>query len=97
MLTIKQGLKLSAIIERLDLKITNPNGTPEQVGADLMTQIISRAHRAESEIYEFISSVKGITPQKAEEMDLVEFIKELTGDSGVMAFFKSAVKSDPQR
>ncbi len=97
MLTIKQGLKLSAIIERLDLKITNPEASPEQVGADLMTQIISKAHRAESEIYEFIAALKGITPQKAEEMDLTEFINELVKDSGAMAFFKSAVKSGQQK
>ena len=93
MLTLKQGLKLSAIIDKLDIKISNPNGKPEEIGADLMMQIISKAHKAEKEIYAFVAEIRGITPQEAEKIDLVQFIKEMASDAGVLNFFKSAVKS----
>jgi len=91
MLTLKQGLKLSAIIDKLDLKITDPKASQEQIGADLMMQIISKAHKAEKEIYAFVAEAKGITPQEAEKVDLVRFIKEIASDAGVINFFKSAV------
>ena len=92
MLTLKQGLKLSAIIDKLDLKITDPKASQEQIGADMMMQIISKAHKAEKEIYAFVAETRGITPQEAEKVDLIGFIKEITADAGVMNFFKSAVK-----
>lgn len=92
MLTLKQGIKLSAIIDKLELKITDPNATQEQIGANLMMQIISKAHKAEQEIYAFVAEIKGISPEEAEKVDLVQFIKELVSDDGVRSFFKSAVK-----
>ena len=92
MLTMKQGLKLSAIIDKLDLKITDPKSDANKVGADMMMQIISKAHKAEQEIYAFVAETKGITPQEAEKVDLVQFIKDVASDTGVMNFFKSAVK-----
>ncbi len=92
MLTFKQGIKLSAIIDKLELKIIDPKASQEQVGADLMMQIISKAHKAEQEIYAFVAEIKGISPEEAEKVDLVQFIKELVSDDGVRSFFKSAVK-----
>ncbi len=92
MLTLKQGLKLSAIIDKLDLKITDPNATQEQIGADLMMQIISKAHKAEQEIYAFAADIKGVSVEEAESIDLIQFVKELVSDAGVVNFFTSAVK-----
>lgn len=92
MITLKQGLKLSAIIDKLDIKISNPNGTPEQIGADLMMQIIRKAHKAEHEIYSFVAEVKGITKEEAQKVDLIAFIKEMASDSDIVNFFKSSVK-----
>ena len=91
LLTLKQGLKLSAIIDKLDLKITDPKADANKIGADLMMQIISKAYKAEKEIYAFVAEVKGITAQEAENIDLVKFIKEIASDAGVINFFKSAV------
>ena len=96
MLTVKQGIKLSAIIDKLALKITDPKAGPEQVGADLMMQIVTKAHRAEQEIYGFIADVKKIDTQEAQEADLVDFIQGMLSDTGAMSFFKSAVTSKAQ-
>lgn len=95
MLTLKQGIKLSAIIDKLDLKI-NLNGNQEEVGADLVMQIVSKAHRAEKEIYSFVAEIKDITPQEAADIDLIQFVRELLNDVGVVNFFKSAVISKAQ-
>src|SRR5690554_5084620 len=94
MLTIRQGLKLSAIIDKLDIKITNAKASQEEVGADLMLQVISKAHKAEKEIISFVAEMKKVTSDEAAEIDLIEFMKEMFADSNVAAFFKSAVGSD---
>lgn len=91
MLTIKQGIKISAIIDKLDIKITDPKASQEQVGADLIMQIVSKAHRAEQEIYNLVAEIKGCTVKDAEQVDLVEFIKDVLSNAGIMDFFKSAV------
>jgi len=96
MITLKQGIKLSAIIDKLDLKINNPNGNQEEVGSDMIIQIVSKAHKAEKEIYAFVAEVKGITVKEAENIDLIEFMKEITTDADVANFFKSAVTSKAQ-
>ncbi len=93
MLTLKQGLKLSAIIDKLDIKISNPKAEPEEIGADLMMQIARKAHKAEQEICAFVAEMKGITPQEAGDIDLIQFAKDIASDAGVVNFFKSAVKS----
>lgn len=92
MITLKQGLKLSAIIDKLDIKIIDPKASQEQIGADLMIQIMSKAHKAEQEIYAFVAETKGISAKEAEKVDLIQFVKELVSDAGVVNFFKSAVK-----
>lgn len=93
MLTVKQGIQLSAIADKLGLKIENAKSGQEEVGAALMMQIVSKAHLAEEEIYSFIASVKGCTAEQAANMDLVAVLKELATDTGVAGFFASAVKS----
>lgn len=91
-MTIKQGMKLSAIIDKLDLRIENPKGDPEKVGADLLTQLVRKAYKAEKEICAFIADIKGITVQDAEKIDLMEFIKEvMPSKDELTVFFKSAV------
>jgi hypothetical protein len=92
MLTIKQGLKISAIVDKMDLKITDPNGTQEQVGADMIMQSVRKAHKAEQEVYALVADIKGCTAAEAEKVDLVEFIKEVSNNAGIMDFFSSAVK-----
>ncbi len=96
MLTIKQGIKLSAIIDKLELKISDPSASQKEVGSDLIMQIISKAYKAEQEIYAFVAEINGCSIKEAEKADLIQFIKDLVSDSGAMSFFKSAVRSKVQ-
>lgn len=91
-MNIKQSMKLSAIIDKMGLKINNPKATQEEVGADLIMQVASKAYKAEKEVYNFVADIKGCTSKEAEEVDLTEFIKDLGEISGIKDFFKSAVK-----
>lgn len=90
MLTLKQGMKLSAIVDKMGLKITDPKASAEQLGADLVMQFVSKAHKAEQEIYAFVAETKGCSIKEAEQVNLVEFIQGLLGDPAVASFFRSA-------
>ncbi len=92
MLTLKQGIKLSAIVDKMEITIDNPTGSKEQVGADLIKQLLCKAHRAENEIIQFVAEVKKITPGEAANIDLIQFVKDMVSDGEVLSFFKSAVK-----
>lgn len=93
MITLEQGFKLSAILDKLGLKMTSVKDGAEQVGADLILQIITKAHKASKEVCSFVAEMKGITPKEAAKVDLGEFIEEFKSDESLMGFFKSAVKS----
>jgi len=88
-MTIKQTIKLSAIIDKLELKITDPKAGQEAVGADLIIQLAAKAHKAEKEI-------KKITAAEAEDVEISDFAKELFNIPGLSDFFKSAVKLSAQ-
>lgn len=99
MLTINQGIKISAIVDKLDisLKITKIQDeekvelTQKELGADLIMQIVSKAHIAGTEIIAFVAEMKKCSIEEAGEIDLIEFIKEISQESGIKDFFKSAV------
>ncbi len=93
---IKQGIMLSAIIDKLEIKIANAEAGQKEVGADLMMQVVTRAHKAADEIYEFVANVKKCSVEEAQDIDLIPFIKDLAKDSGMRDFLSSAVKSELQ-
>lgn len=93
MITVKQAIKLSCIVDKLDISVANPEATKEQVGADLIKQVMKNIHKAESEIYEFVASSNKCTVEEAEEVDIIKFIKNLFADPEISGFFKSAAKS----
>lgn len=91
-MNIKQSIKLSAIIDKMDIKISNAKGTQEEIGADLIVQVVSKAYKAEKEIYSFIADMKKISVKEAEDVDIVEFIKEIKEVNGLSGFFTSVAK-----
>ncbi len=105
MITLKQGMKISAILDKMDLKLkTRTIGkdgksvpvSQEELGADLIMQALAKAHRAEKEIYSLVADIRGCTIKEAQDVDLVEFIRELVADEGVRDFLGSAVASQAQ-
>lgn len=105
MITLKQGIKLSAIIDKLDLqiktKVKNEQGeyvqlSQEEVGADLIMQFVRKAYKAENEVYNFVAEYKKCSVEDAQDVDLIGFVKGLFADEATVSFFKSAVTSSAQ-
>ncbi len=96
MITIEQGIKISAIIDKMGIKM--PVNTKDQsvFGADLMMQVIRSLHKAKNEVYALIAELKGCTAAEAKEVNLIEFIKELGEIAGLKDFLSSAVTSQTQ-
>lgn len=92
-ITIEQGIKISALIDKLGLKVPDTSKGQAFLGADLMLQIVSKAHKASNEIYDIVSEIKGCTKDEAKKVDLVEFITELSETAGLKDFLSSAVTS----
>jgi len=91
-MTIKQSIKLSAIIDKMGLKIEDANASQEKLGADFIMQIVKNAYKAETEILDFVIASNKCTLEEAEEVDIVVFVKEIMKTSGISDFLKSAVK-----
>lgn len=96
MITIEQGMKISAIIDKLDLKMPDPNKGQVHFGADLLMQIVAKAHRAKNEIYGLVADIKGCTEKEAKQVNLAEFIRELAETEGLKGFLSSAATSQAQ-
>ena len=96
MLTIRQTIRASAIIDKMGLEIKNPKATQEEIGADMLIQVASKLRRAEDEVYAFVAEIKKCTIEEAAETDIIQFIKDTMNDAGIISFFKSAVKSNVQ-
>ena len=82
-------IKLSLIIDKMgiadDIKnIDKP--TNEEVGKELIMLLITNLHKAENEIYDFISVFKGITKKEAEELDVIPIFKEILNIEGMKDF-----------
>lgn len=91
-MNIKQGMKLSAIVDKMGIKITDAKGSQEEIGADLVLQVVSKAYKAETEIYNLVAEIKKMTVEEAQDVDLIDFIKEIGSTSGIKDFFTSAIK-----
>ena len=68
----------------------------EELGADILNQILTKAHKAETDIYELVAELKGCTVEEAKGVDIVEFVQEIAKDKAFLAVFTSAVKSKLQ-
>ena len=90
-LTPKTLIKLSMIIDKMGIadEIANiDKETNEEVGKALISIIISKIYKAENEIYEWISEVKGISVDEAKDVDFVQLISDLK-NSELFGKFKS--------
>ena len=91
-MNVEQSMKVSAIIDKLELKIVNPKASQEEVGADLIMQMVSKAYKAADEIYSLIADLKKITILEAKKVDIMDFIEEVSKIKGLKSFFTYAVK-----
>jgi len=96
-MNIKQTMGLSKIVNKMGIKITNAEASTEAVGADLLLQIASNLYKAETEIYTFVGDLKKITPEAAQEVDIMDMIEQLKEVKGLKRFFPLAATPDTQK
>lgn len=61
----------------------------EEVGGVLLFHILENLDQAETEIYELVASLLGISPEEAAEVNLLDLISEFKEIEGLNDFFSS--------
>lgn len=79
---------ISSLIMNLNIDSGNDLKDKEELGKQLIALIIDNLYKAEDEIIELISNLKGITKQEAEETDVIPIIKELYNNDKLKDFLK---------
>ncbi len=60
----------------------------QQIGAEILFLIGKKLHLIKEELIQFICLYKGIKEKEAKELDIIEFIKEIMKDKGLINFLK---------
>lgn len=79
---------ISSLIMNLNIDSGNDLKDKEELGKQLIALIIDNLYKAEDEIIELISNLKGITKEEAEETDIIPIIKELFSNDKLKDFLK---------
>ncbi len=79
---------ISSLIMNLNIDSGNDLKDKEELGKQLIALIIDNLYKAEDEIIELISNLKGITKEEAEETDVIPIIKELYNNDKLKDFLK---------
>ena len=93
-LTGRQLLKISALADKLDLKI-DTKADIEDMGSDVIMQVAMKAHKAEKEVAEVLAIFLDCKPAEALDFDLMEKWEAFTdSDKGkkMFGFFQSAAE-----
>lgn len=97
-LTLEQVLNISALVDKLDIKIDS-KAEVEEVGTDVILQVIKKAHTAKDEVIELVSSILNCKKEDALKCDLLgEWQKFKNSERGkeMVVFFKSASQQKAQ-
>lgn len=97
-LTGRQLMKISALADKLDLKI-DTKADIEDMGSDVIWQVIRKAHTAEEEVADVLAIFLQCKPEESLDVDLMEkWDAFTTSDKGkkVLSFFQSAAASKAQ-
>jgi hypothetical protein len=94
-LTGRQLLKISALADKLGIKI-DTKADVEDMGSDVIWQIIKKAHTAEQEVAEVLAIFLECKPEEALDIDIMEKWGTFAGSEkgkNMLSFFRSAVAS----
>lgn len=88
--------KMSKILKKMSIKIAVEKGmTQEQVGFEIMNQVVSNLHLAEKEVSDFLGDLVGISGNEFSELSIdetFEIISQFKDLDGVANFLKLANK-----
>ena len=93
-MNVKILSKISMIINKMEISsmLNDVDFTKEisneELGKMLIKAIIDNFYKAENEFIDLIASVKGISKEEAENVDVIEFVMELLKDEKIKSFLK---------
>ena len=93
-MNVKILSKISMIINKMEISsmLNDVDFTKEisneELGKMLIKAIIDNFYKAENEFIDLIASVKGISKEEAENIDVIEFVMELLKDEKIKSFLK---------
>lgn len=95
-LKTKDIFKMSKILKKLNLKFDVKSGiSQEQLGAEMITQLLGNLSNAEEEVNEFIGELVGVTGEEFSELeieDTLDIINQFKNMEGISGFLKLANK-----
>ena len=68
---------VSKLVSKMGIKLELKGKSQEELGTDLIWQIVNNLHLAEKEFYELLGQVSGYAPEAIEDMDVMELTEEI--------------------
>lgn len=87
---ILNKMGISSLITKLNIETDNEEFDKRELVKELFALIIDNLYKAEEQIIELISQVKEISVEEAQDVDVIEFIKELLNNKKIQSFLKFA-------
>ena len=87
---ILNKMGISSLITKLNIETGNEEFDKKELVKELFALIIDNLYKAEEQIIELISQVKEISVVEAQDVDVIEFIKELFNNEKIQSFLKFA-------
>lgn len=78
-------MEISSLLNDIDFTKGLSN---EEIGKMLIQAILDNFYKAENEFIDLIASIKGISKEDAENVDVIEFVTELLKDEKIKSFLK---------
>ena len=79
---------ISTLIMQLNVETGDEKKDREELVKQLVSLVVDNFYKAEDETIELIAMLKDITKEEAEEVDIIEFIKELISIDKIKDFLK---------
>ena len=81
---------ISSLVMNLNIESDDEAKDKENLVKELISLFMDNLYKAETEIIELISLMKGISKEEAENEDIISVFKELLNDETIKSFLKLA-------
>ncbi len=81
---------ISSLVMNLNIESGDEAKDKENLVKELISLFMDNLYKAETEIIELISLMKGISKEEAENEDIISVFKELLNDETIKSFLKLA-------
>lgn len=83
-------MEISQLIMKINVETDNEEEDKKELVKELISLFINNLYKAEKEIIEFVSLIKNISVEEAENEDLIPIFKSLFKDEKIISFLKLA-------